>query len=407
MTRNAWIAIGVLSATNLAWIVGWLAADEPAAAPDTFELEATITDLQAEIASLRRTEPVLLGVSEGAARDASGGGVDGQDVADDAADDRARAALEAQAMARAAEKTARKERRAAALAKAKEMLRKVLQAEEPALRRQGITEIQDALEGDDEELIEYVLSVIYSMRNASVDRSVFASQVARHIDSESAGIRRSALYALHAVDPASADLRIALASAHDRDPIVRMHSARLIGMYGGSELTGGSADAILGLLDDENADVRQGTLRGLSGARVTPAVEQRLIAMAADEGRRREAIRYGLSQLAHKSRTVVDTLFDYLQDDDHEVRARAHWGLQRDVAKSEQPYVARRYAEHLPRFMGPKARKEALQVIARHGGPALVPQLERFAESDLVDAESREMARKVASYLSNKRADAR
>lgn len=410
MTRFTWFVLFLLVASNAAWVLsrddpkgddGTDTTDGTFSDAETVDLERTVADLQDEVARLRGAEPVLLGAGEAErAQDAA------PDVADAAATGAAKTDAAAHAAKRAAvaKDVARKKAYAAALATAKEMLRKVMQVEDAGLRAEGLREITAALQGDDKELIEYTLSTLYSLRDATFDKSAFQGLVREHLESEDGGIRRSALYALHAVDPEGADVRTAWASANDPDPRVRTHSAKLMSLYGGPELGPESTQAVVQLLEDESLLVRRGTLRGLSNTHVTPDLEQKLIELAADPKMRRETVEFALSQLREKSRTVVDALFAHLEDGNTKVRQRAHWGLQRGVRKSEQHYVATKYAERLGKFVNPKSQREAMQLIARYGDDRLAPQLERFAENELVDEKVRALARKAAEYLLNKKA---
>ena len=84
------------------------------------------------------------------------------------------------------------------------------------------------------------------------------------------------------------------------------------------------------------------------------------------------------------------------------MRAQAHRGLQRGIRDEDKPYVAQGYAKHLETFINPRSHREALKIIARFGDAGLAPQIEDFAANDLVDAEVREMAAKMAEYLRRK-----
>lgn len=399
MTRSTWIVTLLLLGTNAAWLIAWQ-GDGGSGSTDSFtvvEQEETIAALQEEIAERRRAEPILMGGgSREPGADPSAEGADASHGGDSSTASGADVGVEAPP---SAEDLAKAKAQREALARAKDMLRKVMQVADPALRQEGLREISDALAGDDEALIEYTLSVLYSLRDAEIDRRGFLGRVREHLDSENGGIRRAALYALHAVDPEAADLRLPLAGASDPDPIVRCHIAKLLGIYGGAQLTDESAAVVLGLLADDNAMVRKGTLRGLAGTQATPELAKQLLELAKNPATRREAVQFGLSTQPKKSREVVDALFTYLRDEDAAVRKRAHWGLQRGVPKETQRYVATQYAERLDTFLAARTQKEALALIVRYGDAGLAPQLERFAENELLKADVRALARKAAGYL--------
>ena len=52
--------------------------------------------------------------------------------------------------------------------------------------------------------------------------------------------------------------------------------------------------------------------------------------------------------------------------------------------------------------VNPNSHREALKLIVRFGDSSLAPDLQRFAENDLVDPEVRKLAARAASYLDTK-----
>ncbi len=402
MSKTGWIAVVLLCASNAAWLVMWLGGRDEAdvAPPTTIELEETIDELQDEIARLKQADPVLIGSASAPAvtpaEETAPATSPGTTPPPKPADDEA---------ARTAAERARAEtdRRNAAVAAATAMLRKVMQVEDPAQRAEGLREIGEALEGTDEMLIEYTLSALFSLRDAEVDKSIFQQVVQEHLRSQNGGIRRSALYALFSVEKENADLRVAIESAKDPAPVVRQHSARLLGLYGGRAIAGEAADAVVALLADENPRVRLGTLHGLSGLKVTPAVERKLIELSSASGQDPRVVYKALGELREKSGDVVEALFTGLDHEDRHVRLRAHQGLQRSVQKNEERAVAAGYAGRLEKFVNPKSQREALKLIVRYGDDGLAPQLDRFAENEMVDAGVRELAQKAADYLRQKK----
>lgn len=406
MTRFAWIAAFLLLASNAAWIALWLGREEAASDPffEREHLEEQVADLQVEVERLRaEAQPVLPGLRGSgeerapeaeAAREStspSGPEVDGPQGRDGEA-----------AAAAEAELRAKREQYAAAREQIKGILARVMQVKDPALRSEGMAELTAALKSTDETLVEYALGALHALRETEIDRSALRSTVVDLLKSDHGGIRRSAMYALHATGMQAADSAHALAGVDDDDPIVRMHVARVLRLYNGGSFEGPAAAALARLLRDDTSHVRRGTLRALHGVQLTDDVERALIEVAARPAERHEAVQHGLSVAKNKSRVVIDALFTHLADENGKIRQRAHWGLQRSIPESQRPYVARGYADRLETFVNPKTHTEALKLIARFGDASLVPQLERFADNDLVEARVREMATKAAEYLRSK-----
>ena len=399
MNRTTWIAVVLLLGSNAAWIASWLGREEPAPPDTRVELERTIDTLREKVASLEAAAP---------AKDAGPGLVgtgpgevvppppkpEGPEAVNLAEEN-----VKLQEAARLAELRKVQQK---ALADVKAILAKVMQVKDPALRQEGLDELDAALRGTNQTMVEYALSALHSLRVVGIDKSVFRDTVLDLLRSDSPGVRRSAMYALHATGKKDGDAAFALAGASDEHHLVRMHAVRVLRLYNGGAFEGEAAAALAKLLRDEHDHVRKGTVRGLSGATISGDAERALIELAAQPKDRRDTVQHGLGQLKDKSRAVIDALFSHLGDEDGHVRLHAHQGLQRGIPEAQRPYVAKRYADHLETFVNPKSHTEALRIIASFGDASVVPQLERFADNELVDERVRGYARKAAEILRNK-----
>lgn len=410
MTRTAWIATVLLLGSNAAWVALWLSGDDsPTEADAQVENEREIDELRAEVAQLRAAPgPAAEAEFEGPGLTGTGlpptpESLDGEEPdassTPEPQDDAAKKAAQA---AEAERKAAQKKIQEEALAEVKAILAKVMQVKDPAVRQEGLNELTAALGSSNTMLVEYSLSALHSMRGVEVDKGVFRDTVLDLITSDSPGVRRAALYALHSTGAKKGDARFALAGADDEHPIVRMHAARVLGLYTGGRFEGQAGETLARLLGDKHDNVRRGTVRGLKGATLSEGAERALIELASKPKDRRDAVQYGLGQLKDKSRRVVDALFTHLSDENHQIRSHAHQGLQRGIPDAQKPYVAKRYADHLDKFLNPKSHTEALRIIAKFGDASVAPQLDRFADNELVDARVREFARRAAEHLRNK-----
>ncbi|MDJ0521811.1 MAG: hypothetical protein QNJ90_07020 [Planctomycetota bacterium] len=404
MTRTAWIVLLLLLASNAAWLVVWFDREESVDDPffEREALEEQVADLQLEVERLKADAgsalPGLRGVQP--PPETARPGPEPQPDSEQAEPpDGGEASPDPEEAARAA---ALRKHQGEVLEHIKAVVQKILQVKDPGLRSEGLAELDTALRSTDVTTVEYALSALHSLRATEIDRSGFRATVLDLWSSEHAGIRRSALYALHATGAQSGDLERTLARIDDASPLVRQHLARVVRMHTGGVFEGEAASVLAKLLRDDTRDVRRGTLRALHGTTLPPAAESALIEMATRPAERREAVHHGLSQVKDKSRAVIDALFVHLGDENVAIRARSHWGLQRGIPEDQRAYVARGYAEKLDSFVNPKTHTEALKLIARFGDASVVPQLERFADNDLVDARVRELAAKAVEYLRNK-----
>lgn len=403
MTKPMGVLLGLLLVTNVAWAVVWMNGQEQTASDEPLFEDArdeTIDTLRTEVERLKAERPLIPEThptlqARGKTETTEKPSVEDTEVATAKAAEmeKRRAAMKAQQKAYAA-----------AREQATASLRKVMQIEDPTLRAEGFEELAAALTGSDEYLIEYTLSGIWSAKEIPFDKERFTALIEPLLTSDNAGIRRSALYAIHGVDKDAAEIGLALASAKDPHPTVRQHAARILRMHIGRTVDGESADAIVSLLTDEHANVRKGTLRALWGTEVSSDVESQLLDMAKQPESRHDAVYFGLSTLENKSKRVVDELFTHLLDKNHDTRGRAHWGLGNGVQKDLQPYVAKTYAERLTKFVNPHSHREALKLIVKYGDTTVIPELERFAANDMAEAGVRDLARRAALYI-QKRAD--
>ena len=410
MTRTAWIAIVLLLASNAAW---WFTRQgdgyrRMAEADARNENERVIDELRAEVAQLRSVPgpaaeaepagPGLMGTGTAPMPEAP----EDESAPDSTPEPQDDAAKKAAKAAEAERKAALRKIQLEALAEVKAILAKVMQVKDPAVRQEGLNELTAALGSSNTTLVEYSLSALHSMRGVEVDKSVFRDTVLDLVTSDSPGVRRAALYALHSTGAKAGDARFALAGADDEHPLVRMHAVRVLRLYNGGTFDGPAGEALARLLRDEHDHVRKGTVRGLKGATLSEGAEKALVELASNPKDRRDAVQHGLSQLKDKSRRVVDALFTHLSDEDHQIRSHAHQGLQRGIPDAQKPYVAKRYADHLDKFLNPKSHTEALRIIAKFGDASVAPQLDRFADNELVDARVREFARRAADHVRNK-----
>ena len=295
--------------------------------------------------------------------------------------------------------------RKAAHARATALFRDASQVEDPLRRAQALAALRQALEDGNRWAVEYALSTLHALRKTAFDRGPFVRIVTDHLSSAHGGIRRAALYALHAVDPDGADAMFAYRSAADSDPIVRQHTARLISLYAGPDLNEQGAAAVLRLLRDDDVQVRRGTLRGLKGATVPDEVVEELVRLSSEGTavERQEVVVHALSGLAHKTRPVLDVLLAHLDHEDRRLRQRAHHGLAGRVPDDQRPYVARRYTEMLTKFSTPAMHREALKLIVRYGDGRLASALEAFAENEMLPPQTQALARQAAAYLAGNR----
>jgi outer membrane protein assembly factor BamB len=276
---------------------------------------------------------------------------------------------------------------------AKSLVADVRQLTDAARRECALATMASSLAPADTPAARAALLAIAELRDVRYDKDAMRVLVRPYLAAASPEVRRMAAYALANASPVKEDQALFLGLAKDADPSVRSSAAHLLMMTNEGRVEGAAAEAVLVLLS-EKGDVVRETMRGLWGARVSEAVEARLVALAGDASLRHDAIYFALSTFPEKSDAVIGVLVAALAD--REDFERATWGLGYGVAKERAPKVVEAALALIETREGAYVVEPALGLVRKYATAADRTAVERVAANPKVDAATREALTKLA-----------
>jgi HEAT repeat protein len=232
--------------------------------------------------------------------------------------------------------------------------------------------------------------------DATYDRSGLRALLLPHARAGDPELRLAALYALYRAGAQPEDLDLVLETA--RDPATQAGASHLIFTFTEGDLTGKAGEAVLALLSLERRETLRSVLQGLWGAKVSPEIEKRILALAKTESRG-DAIYFGLSTLRDKSPAVVDELIRAVDDPDWNVSWRAVWGLSHGVGAESRSRVADFLLEAFEARSDKSIREYAFEGLKQSAGRAQLEAIERLAANELLSEAWRVRFRELAAGI--------
>lgn len=397
MRAATWTLLGLLVVTGLGWYTTWQAKSELEARLRTAEkVEREVATLRARLTEME-TAPRPASVDAG---DAPGLRGQGDAAAVTAAErQRERARREEVRQKALAEHRRQQQENQEALGLIK---KKILQIRNPTLREEGLQALTVLLAGDDPQRTRGALQALIEARDTKLDPDRFRPLILEQISAEDPGVRRTALYALYNVAREDGDISYALSAVDDPSDQVRHSASHLIKMYSEGTIEGDAADGILRLLSQENSRARKEAMRGIWGAKVTQAIQTRLLEIAQSPAERHDAVYFGLSTLNNKSREVVTYLIDALADPNPNVSHRARWGLGYGIPEEDHTFFADALAEKLDLLADRETQLQMIRLIERHGNADQVDRLQTVADNELASESVRQAAEHAIQRLAGR-----
>lgn len=279
---------------------------------------------------------------------------------------------------------------------------------------EGATQIKDA------ELrtasLEKILAAIRSGTPASVDAGVFAYQrvgdvrfdrapyaeaLLMQLPSLRGSTRVSAYYGLLSSrekrEPE--DLKRLLTALEETpDSALRNSGTHLIMLASDGDVSGAAGEAVLALLNSDDIGPRE-TLPGLWGARVSEAVESRLLELGAKDARTRyDAIYYALSTLYEKGPRTVELLMGAAEGRG-EAASRAIWGLSYGVGEASRAKVASFMLDMLEARNDPSTRSDCMQGLRQYATKAHAERFDELIANELISEDLRKGLTKLRGQL--------
>ena len=273
------------------------------------------------------------------------------------------------------------------------------QLDDVAKREAVIEKVRAAIGSADPSEQRKGLIAFTSLGAIRFDKASFHSLILPLLTSEDPITRSLACTALVMSGIQEGDLDRLVAMTDDEDLEVRNNAGgQLIWALEG-DLTGQPGTAILRLLKDPEPEIQKGILHSLWGAKLSPAIESRVIELSNDEdiasfstnGIAYDALYYALSTQANKSEASVKRLIEFLAArDTHNVGGRAAWGLGQGVGNEQHKLVADAALKVVAARSQSYLFREAMKRLKQYGSIEHAAGIKALFEKPGVDGDFRQ-----------------
>lgn len=270
----------------------------------------------------------------------------------------------------------------------KPLIEDALQLDDEAKRMAAIEGFRKALGSSDPDDVLAGLSGLSAVHDLAFDRAPFREALKPHLQSENEAIRRSAWYGMIQCGLQEEDIRLLREVARTKG--CGEATSHLLFVAEKGDLTGESGEIVRELVLAEDPQVRRRAMNGIWGAKLSPELEEEIIALSRQKEYEHDAIYYSLSTQANKSLKTVDRLIEALaHPDSYNTGGRAAWGLQQGVSKELAPHVA----DAAVKVVGSRASgymwDQCWTLLTRYAGPDNLEQLRELAAKPGIQGEKR------------------
>ena len=276
----------------------------------------------------------------------------------------------------------------------------ILQREDAALRDASVEKLKEMLAPDSS--AETKRSALISLNKAlaaKFDQESFYPLVVPLIDSEDMPTRMMVLTVLPSVGGSEADLPSIVKKADDPSHHVRKLVASALIAIGKGEHSNVVIPALMKLLQDDEEDVVNNTVRSMWGQYTSPEFDQLLIELSDEPSIHHNVIYFCLSTMRSKSPAVCKRLVEELADSDWNNSGRAAWGLTYGVEEEAEPIVEEGLLKALPQETNDYTRKQEMQALAQVATAKSKEYLQSVVDSDLETDEFQDLAREILQGL--------
>jgi hypothetical protein len=231
-----------------------------------------------------------------------------------------------------------------------------------ARRELALDEIAAALVSNQEDRQIAACGALTMTWEVEYDKQGFCAPVRSLAQYSSRRVRVFALDTLYNIGRQPGDLALVLPLVDDPDLSVAEEGLYLLIDYSDGDLTGETGEAALRILERLDRDRRDEAICGLDGARVSPALEELVLAQESSN-----AFYFGYSTFANKSRAVIERLVERAFDHDGNAYERALWGLGHGVPPEHGLVVAEAVQRLFEERSTTWIRKEALRLVGQYG----------------------------------------
>ena len=272
-----------------------------------------------------------------------------------------------------------------------------LQWNDPALREAAIGKIREAMANRDPATVLLGMKAFTSLYEVDLDKASFRAVIIPHLDSPDETLRRAAWGALQMSGflPEDAEHARRIARQGGMGEATVYFLARLEK----GDLTGESGKVVEELLDSATGDGVKSVLGGLSGVKLSPALESRVLAMSLDPDTKYDAVYQILSTQLNKSEAVVKRLIEVMNDQNEETSGRAAWGLHTGLPPEMKPVVAEAALKIVPTRASGYAVSQAWRLLEENAGPEQLEGIRELAAKPGLKEEQRQTLERLIKDL--------
>lgn len=269
-----------------------------------------------------------------------------------------------------------------------------LQTRDPQLRLAALASIRDALLSGDPARMQAGLVAIVSIDAVTYDRQTYRELVVPLLAHDLPRIRAAALAALPYTVKRKEDLARVVPLAKDASPSVRLGAARAIVLLSGRDLTvEGVSPAMLSLLEEDSPSQLRQYILAINNARLSDAVEGRLLELLRDEKLRQHVVHGPLSTAVAKSPRVVGALLEILEGPDATLYSQAIRGLEWNIPDESRGAVADAFVRLLWARNSRPTHHQSLTMIGRYGEERHIGEIQRYLSNPMVNQGNIDAAR--------------
>ncbi|QJE96180.1 hypothetical protein [Luteolibacter luteus] len=270
----------------------------------------------------------------------------------------------------------------------KPLIDDALQLDDEAKRTAAIESFRKALASSDPDEVLAGLSGLSAVHDLAFDRALFRDALKPHLQSDNEAIRRAAWYGMIQCGLQDEDIKLLREVAKTKG--CGESTSHLLFVAEKGDLTGESGAIVRDLIRSERPETKRGAMNGIWGAKLSPELEEEVIALSRQKEYEHDAIYYSLSTQANKSLNTVNRLIEALaHPDSYNTGGRAAWGLQQGVSKELAPRVA----DAAVKVVGSRASgymwDQCWTLLTRYAGPDNLDQLRELAAKPGIQGEKK------------------
>jgi len=299
--------------------------------------------------------------------------------------------------------SSRSKTRVAPAVPAKDLAKAIVQRTDTVLREKGLERLRHMLaETASDAEKRQGLATLRSVLTVKFERTPFRLLVLPLLASDDAQTRALALGCLPGLEGTVEDIPLVVAMAQDPSAQVRELVGGVLIQLGKGERPETVIPALMQLLQDEDSNVVEQTIRSMWGQYAAPEFDALLIELSYEQKYHHNAIYFCLSTMRTKSPAVCRRLVEVLAEPDWNNSGRAAWGLTYGVTEEAKALVEAGLLKALPEETNDGTRKNELRALARVATEKSRPYLTSVAESEMETEEVKKTARQILAALEEK-----